>query len=268
MCMDRQLLTLFTLTFVINLVGTLAYSARIAGVRTGRVAVSLSLFNVLMLVSRTANGFLGPLLAKRMERAMAVGGGGGVADLRWLLVAAALATAVGALLTPTFQRLLTRAVAGFAVHRSMPRLIVYALSPAGLAQMRAAVTLPRGSSLTTLTGRSRPPSRVLISNAVATAVWTVGVFASLYAGYLQPTLRVTSSQLSSIVNGVATLLLFVVVDPYLSLLTDDVMEGRSSESLLRRSVTWFLGTRLLGTALAQALLMPAAFCIAAAAQRI
>jgi hypothetical protein len=164
--------------------------------------------------------------------------------------------------------MLTRAVTGFAARRSLPRLIAYALSPAGLAQMRAAVTLPRVSSLTGLSGQSRPPSGVLISNAVATAVWTVGVFASLHAGYLQPTLRVTSSQLSSIVNGVSTLLLFVVVDPYLSLLTDEVMEGRSSESLLRRSVTWFLGTRLFGTVLAQALLLPAAFAIAAAAQRL
>jgi hypothetical protein len=185
-----------------------------------------------------------------------------------LIVAASLATVVGALLTPTFQRIFTRAVAGFAVHRSLPRLLVYALSPAGMAQMRAAVTLPRASSLTALAGRSRPPARVLLANLGATAVWTVGVLASLYAGHVDPTLRVTSNQLSSVINGVATLLLFVVVDPYLSLLTDDVVEGRSSEPVLRRSVTWFLGTRLAGTVLAQALLVPAAGAIAAVAERI
>src|SRR5262245_17829647 len=39
---DPQLWLLFWLTFVINLVGSLAYSVRIAGVRTLRIAVSLS----------------------------------------------------------------------------------------------------------------------------------------------------------------------------------------------------------------------------------
>jgi hypothetical protein len=159
-------------------------------------------------------------------------------------------------------------VTRFAAQRSLPRLLVYALSPAGLAQLRAAVTLPRVNNLATLVGRSRPPAQVLASNVVGTAVWTVGVFAALYAGHVDPALRVTSSQLSSVINGVATLLLFIIVDPYLSLLTDDVVEGRSGEPLLRRSVTWFLGSRLVGTALAQALLVPAASGIAAVARWI
>jgi Alternate to MurJ len=261
--------TLFALAFVINLIGTLAYSVRIAGVRTGRIAVSLSLFNLLLLVSRTANGFQAPLLAKRVERAVVIGGGeGGVGDFRWLLVSASLATVAGALLTPTFQRLFTRAVAGFAAHRSLPRLLAHALSPAGLADVRAAATAPRSHNLTALAGRARPPAGVLVSNIMATAVWTVGVFASIYAGRLEPDLRATSSNLSSIINGVATLLLFVVVDPHLSLLTDDVVEGRASEGSLRRSVVWFLGTRLMGTVLAQVLLVPAARAIAAVARRM
>jgi hypothetical protein len=231
--------------------------------------MSVSLFNVLVLVSRTANGFQGPLLAKRVEGAVTGGSsGGGVEDFRWLIVSASLATVVGALLTPTFQRLFTRAVAGFATHRSLPRLMVHALSPAGWAQMRAAVTLPRAGSVAALPGHSRPPAWVLVSNVVATAVWTVGVFASLYAGHIDATLRMTSNQLSSVINGMATVLLFVVVDPYLSLLTDDVMEGRDGEPHLRRSVTWLLGTRLVGTVLAQVLLVPAASGIAVVARWI
>ena len=63
--MDTQLVTICLLTFVIHLVGTLAYSVRIAGVRTRRIAVSFALFNILVLVSRTSNSFQGPFLAKR-----------------------------------------------------------------------------------------------------------------------------------------------------------------------------------------------------------
>ena len=53
--MDWQLVIICLLTFVIHLVGTLAYSVRIAGVRTKRIAVSFALFNILVLVSRTSN---------------------------------------------------------------------------------------------------------------------------------------------------------------------------------------------------------------------
>jgi hypothetical protein len=65
--MDTQLLVICILTFVIHLIGTLAYAARIAGVRTRRIAISFSLFNILILVSRTSNSFQGPFLAKRIE---------------------------------------------------------------------------------------------------------------------------------------------------------------------------------------------------------
>src|SRR3546814_17119850 len=73
--MDMQLLVICLLTAVINLIGTLAYGARIAGVRTRRIAMSFALFNILVLVSRTSNGFLGPFLAKRSETSIAGGGG-------------------------------------------------------------------------------------------------------------------------------------------------------------------------------------------------
>ena len=103
--MDKQLVFICFLTFVIHLIGTLAYSVRIAGVRTKRIAVSLALFSILVLVSRTSNSFLGPFLAKRVESNLA----GGVADnllsdFRWLLISASVATLVGAFLIPTFQR--------------------------------------------------------------------------------------------------------------------------------------------------------------------
>ena len=53
--MDAGLLNICALTFVIHLGGTLAYSVRIAGTRTRRIALSLSVFNVLVLVSRTSD---------------------------------------------------------------------------------------------------------------------------------------------------------------------------------------------------------------------
>jgi hypothetical protein len=65
--MDTQLLVICGLTFVIHVIATLAYAVRIAGVRTRRIAVSFSLFGIIALVSRTANSFQGPFIAKRVE---------------------------------------------------------------------------------------------------------------------------------------------------------------------------------------------------------
>ena len=269
--MDTQLGVLFGLTFVINLIGSLAYSVRIAGVRTGRIALSFSLFNVLILVSRTAYTFQTPLLAKRVEHGLhdpqiALGS---LTDFRWLLFAASLATLVGAILTPTFQRLFTRAVAAFARERSLPRLLLRALTPAGLIQVRDAVAMPSSANL--VEGRSlRAPiaGSVMLINTLATSVWAVGVFAALYAGYLAPEYRVTASNLSGVINGVATILLFAVVDPFLAMLTDDVVAGRSAEPTFRRAVVWMLGSRLVGTVLAQLLLLPSARLIAGLARVI
>ena|SRR5438105_3235980 len=84
-------------------------------------------------------------------------------------------------------------------------------------------------------------------------------------GYLRPDLRLTASQLSSVVNGIATILMFVFIDPYLSLMTDEVMEGKVEEPHFRRSIVWLTGSRLAGTVIAQIILVPAALWIVAVA---
>jgi hypothetical protein len=85
---------------------------------------------------------------------------------------------------------------------------------------------------------------------------------------MHPQFRVTASTLSSIINGVATVLMFAFIDPPLSMLTDDVIEGKTSEASFRRAIVWLVGTRVLGTLLAQPLLLPAAALIVKVAQRL
>ncbi|HEV3469783.1 MAG TPA: lipid II flippase Amj family protein [Pyrinomonadaceae bacterium] len=264
--MSVQVAIVFVLTFAIHLVSTLAYALRIAGVRTGRVAVSYALFNVLMLVSRTSNTFQGPLLAKHVEGNILRGTAAGAeSDFRWLILAATLATAFGALAMPTAQSLFTVAIESFGRHRSVPRLLLRGLSPAGLRHLRAAARPPARGNLTRL-GLGGVPVRIVLFNVLATALITVGVFASLHACYLNPELRVTANNLSPVVNALSTILLFVYIDPYLSILTDDVVAGRASQAFFRRCVVLFVGGRLLGTLLAQPLLVPAAEVIVAVAK--
>jgi hypothetical protein len=44
-------------------------------------------------------------------------------------------------------------------------------------------------------------------------------------------------------------------------MTDDVIEGRLSESSFRKLIVWLVGSRVAGTVLAQTLLVPAAAII-------
>jgi len=261
--MDTQLLVICLLTAGINLIGTLAYGARIAGVRTRRIAMSFALFNVLVLVSRLSNGFLGPFLAKRIEVRLAHGGGEALlGDFRLILLAASIAVFVGILLVPTGQRLFARAIGYFQEHRSTTRLLLQSATPAGLRTIRDSLTMPSRKQLRELARPRGIGWGVLLANCLAQALLTVGVLASLYAGYLNPEFRVTASQLSAVINGFATILLFAFIDPQLSVMTDDVVEGRVDEPLFRRTIVWISFSRLAGTLLAQLLFVPSALAIA------
>src|SRR6185436_2740932 len=108
--MRSHILLVFIFTFVIHLISTLSYSVQMVAVKTGRIAISFALFNILALASRTSNSFQAPLLAKNIEQNTLRGSHAHAEfEFRWLLIAATLATIVGALLIPTFQRLFSKA---------------------------------------------------------------------------------------------------------------------------------------------------------------
>ena len=261
--MDTQLFAICLLTAGIHLVGTMAYGARIAGVRTRRIALSFALFNILVLVSRTSNGFLGPFLAKRIESRLAEGGGEALlGDFRLVLISAAIAVAAGILLVPTSQRLFVRAIAYFQHNRSTTRMLLRCATPAGLRIIRNSIALPKKEQWRQLCKPRGVTVGVLLANCLAQGLLTVGVLASLYAGYLNPQFRVTASQLSAVVNGFATILLFAFIDPQLSVVTDDAIDGRVTDQMFRRMIIWISLSRLAGTLLAQIFLLPAAAAIA------
>ena len=261
--MDVQLIAICVLTGVINLIGALAYAARIAGVRTRRIAMSFALFNILILVSRLSNGLLGPLVAKRIETAIAGGGDGGLTtDFHLMLASASLAVLLGILLVPTAQRIFSAAIVQLQQSRSVGRLLLNSASPSGIRVMWQSLALPRSGNARLLSKPHELGWGIVIANCLAQAILAVGVFASIYAGYLNPEYRVTASQLSSVINGFATILLFAFIDPHLSVITDDAAEGRVSEAAFRRVIVWISASRLAGTVLAQALFLPAAYAVA------
>jgi hypothetical protein len=100
------------------------------------------------------------------------------------------------------------------------------------------------------------------------AIITIGVLSALYAGYFNPEFRTTASSLSAIINGFATILMFVFIDPFLSVMTDDVVLGKAKESLFRKYIVYMVFARVIGTLLAQIMLIPAARIISITARLI
>ena len=83
---------------IIHLIATLSYGVRIAGARTGKVAFCLSLFNILVLVSRTSNTLLTPALSKRVESSLATAAESLKHEFHLLIFSASAATLVGGVL--------------------------------------------------------------------------------------------------------------------------------------------------------------------------
>jgi hypothetical protein len=260
--MSIQIFLVIILTFLINLITTLSYSVRIVGIRTGRIAISFALFNILVLISRTANGFQAPLLASSIEKNIKAGLDSNMWDFRLIIFSCTIATIIGGLLIPTFQRLLSVAVTKFSIYKSVPKVLFYGFTKGGIAYIKESIVVPDAKNVSQINLRNNFPWKVFIMNVVAVAIITVGVISSLYAGYLNPDLRTTSSTLSSVINGFATILMFVFIDPFLSVMTDDVVLGKCKESLFRQYIVYMVLARIVGTLIAQLIFIPSAKIIA------
>lgn len=246
------------LNFIISLIGTLAYSVRLVGVRTGKIAVSFALFNILMLVSRVAVTFQVPILTKYVER------NPGTIDLltifNAIIIISGVATIFGAFLIPTFQRVLYKGVKSFAIDRSLSKLILHSFTKSGIRYLKECVSVPSKENVRQLTSQ-RFPKRIMIYNLATVALITVGSLAPIYAGFIEPDLRATCITLSSIVNGIATILMTIFIDPQLSIMTDDVIDGKCTEDEFRLCVVGLVGSKTMGTFASLLLLLPFSYLI-------
>lgn len=72
------------------------------------------------------------------------------------------------------------------------------------------------------------PIKLFIINIVITAIYTIGVLSALYAALLVPELKTTAVMASGLINGIATILLIVFIDPKISILADDVINHKEA----------------------------------------
>jgi hypothetical protein len=257
--MSHQIIVIIVLTFIIHLIGTLSYSVRIAGVRTTKVAIASSLFNVLVLASRASNSIQAPLIAKHIEnRILSSSFEGAETEFRLLLLAASCGTIVGAILIPAGQRIISYGVEQFTFYRSVPRLLYHFFTSMRIQAIRQLIALPAKENLKRIHMLQQLPFKILLMNAAAVSLLTVGMFAPLYAALSYPEVRATALSLSAMVNGTAVILMYVFVDPYFAILIDDAVKGTLSQNIFRRAVVLMVFARLGGTLIGQILLIPSA----------
>lgn len=265
-----RLIIVCTMTLIIHMINTLNYSVRLAGVKTKRLAMAFSLFNVIFLVSSTANTVQAPLLAKISDK-MFNGLARGSAqyadnlttlawDIRLVILFATLGTLLGTLLIPTFVRLFSKGIFLFERVGSIGKLFVALLNPAKVKSMLADVQLPDIKTLHK--GFNEViPKKLLLLNVLINGIFTTGVLSALYAGSLTPEFGKTATMLSSIVNGGAQILLATVIDPSVATITDQAIRGARTQEDVKDMVRYLAFSRIAGTLLAQIIFIPAALFI-------
>lgn len=278
-----RLLVAVVLTAIIHMINTLIYSVRPAGVNTKRLAIAYSLFNVIFLFASTANMILAPLLSSIVEHAIQRAANArpdvditGIVntavyqqelaalnhDIRLVILAATVGTLIGIMFIPAFVRIFVRAIILFDEVKSVPKMMFMVLfSPRRALNLARSIHLPHRDMVKRVREKTNIPKGFLWFNLVANAVFTTGVLSAMYAGALFPEFRATSIVLSGLVNGIATLMFVMVVDPTAAMITDQAMRGERDEYDVKQMSFYLAITRLGGTILAQAIFIPAAMLI-------
>jgi hypothetical protein len=252
------LICLFTL--IIHTTETLSYAVRLSGVRTGRLAVALSLTGMILLVSRTSNLIQGPMTGGLIDEA-AVTHVDVEPYFRYIIAAASLGTAVAILLFPTFVQLSERLIAHLEVAGSIPKLLKNSVNIDSLKHVSYHIRIPRLQALSRFRIKDIP-KRLLLLNCIVTGIYTISVLSALYASLIAPELKMTLAMSSGLINGFATVILTVLVDPQVGLLTDKALHGQIGADAIREVYIWLMVSRFLGTLLGQALFLPAAYWVA------
>jgi hypothetical protein len=251
-------------------IDTLALSIRVSAVLTKRLAVALSLFNIVMLVARLSNVIQAPIVGTLGDAAANTYNPEWLAPkIRIIIVFTTLGTVAGAFLTPTFVQFYAHLIRVFEEKRTVPATLFALLSPARLRVLPSLCRAPRFSTYFFFVRQIwRVPVDLLVFQMFVTGFYTIGVLSTVYAAALVPDLRLTVSNLSGIVNGIATLLLFVLVDPPAAMVVDHCISGKRPESDAKVLNVLLVTMRLAGTLMAQLLLVPMAHWVAWVAEYI
>jgi hypothetical protein len=255
----EQVLLICLFTMIIHTTETLSYAVRLAGVRTGKLAVALSLTGMIVLVARTSNLIQGPLTGSLIDFAEKTHID--VAQhFRIIIAAASAGTAAAILLFPTFVSLSTRLISHLEIAGSIPQMIKNSVTVGNIKRVGYHLKRPKWETLKRFR-LGGVPKRLLLLNCVVTAIYTVSVLSALYASLLTPDFKTTATMSTGLINGFATIIFTILVDPQVALLTDKALQGKTEPEAIQKIYVWLMISRFFGTLAAQLLLIPAAYWV-------
>lgn len=264
----NRLISACILVGIIHMTDTLSLSVRWVGVKVGRVVTAASLFNILVLISRTANLLQAPMVGKMVDLAIKNHQSSPLLiNFRLIILSSTLGTVAGMLLMPTFINTFGKLIIVFEKEGSILRLLFKILRPRSFVNSLEDFVVPSKEII----GRDifkNIPKKFFFFQLLITGFYTIGVLSSLYAGAIVPQYRVTASQLSGIINGIATVLFMVFVDPSVAVITDQALRQVRPQRDVRNIVIVLTIARLMGTLLAQLLIVPCAYLVAIVATKM
>ncbi|MNK08757.1 hypothetical protein D3C87_267000 [compost metagenome] len=255
-----QYILVLTFTLLIHSVESLSYAVRLGGLRTGRIALAMSLTGIIVLISRTSNMGQGILLGGMIDTAIRTPEYPLGLKLHLLILAATVGTLIAAVLFPTMTKISARLVVLLDRAGSLPKLLKSILCWDKIKKLKAYYRPVNWKMAATLR-KYGIPKKLMLINMTVTTVYTVGVLAALYASYLLPETRLAASMSSGLINGIATILLTLLIDPRIAVLSDRTLRNQSRIGEMDRLFGLMLLSRGAGTLLAQCLLLPAAYWI-------
>lgn len=265
-----QLIVAAVLNVVLQAFTIGAYAARLAGVQMRRIATSISLFNLVVMASRTANMFYSPMLGSISDKANALSQRGPIfhliavhqydLQLRVIILAGTLGTILGAALLPTFLFLFRRGIGTFERLGSVPRSLLRLGNPGVIMDVGRSIQLPKPANWRRFRW-SHVPVKLIVANVVVTSIYMVGVVASAYASLIDPHAARTAILSSGLVNGIATIAFSLIVDPTSAFITDQAVRGERPIEEVKSMVFYLCLSAIVGTILSQAILYPSAVFI-------
>ena len=252
-----------------------AYSARYAGITTGRIATAISLFSLLVTASRLASLFMTPSLGAvaddttnlAIKHHLSTIGPQALhvfdTQMRIIVAAGSIGVLLGALLLPPFLLMFVRGIGAFERLGSIPHALMRLFDPRVIADVLRAFKPPRMSLADFPI--SAVPRKLLFANVLLFAVYSVGVVAAYYASVIALDARTTATGLSGLVNGIGTVAFSLFIDPTTAFIVDQTVRGERPRRDVRAMIFWLVVTAFIGTVLAQLILYPSAYYIAAVA---
>lgn len=257
-----KLSIILIVTFVISCIETVSYAARLSGARTRRVGASASLFNILVVISRFAVMSQMILLASLLDNTIRTGNYEGLlGNFQLILLAMSGGIIFGMLIMPSVARILAIGTLKLDRHGSIPRIVL----SEGL--FRTLSKLPSQFWLPSLRGNWREIRAAKLSkhffvlNTVIFSFYSIANLSALYAGAMVPDYRSVAINMASLINGVGTVLLVILVDPVSAKLLDDVVLEKRPIRDLKAAVFQLGAGRLAGTVVGQLLLFPFGYLI-------